>query len=86
MPGTKMWLILGVSLTHLVKNRDLFLLEVEIVDNISMECIKNMRHINLWWHVLDDKGFDSKILNTRIVSHNSCNMKAFSCFLSNALI
>ena len=34
MPGPKKWLILGVSLTHLVESRYLFFLEVEIVDNI----------------------------------------------------
>ena len=30
VPGPKHWLILGVSLTHLVESRDLFLLEVQI--------------------------------------------------------
>ena len=34
MPGAKKWLILGVSLTHLVESRDLLFLEAEIVDNI----------------------------------------------------
>ena len=34
MPGPKKWLVLGVSLIHLVESRDLFFLEAEIVDNI----------------------------------------------------
>ena len=47
-PGvrTKKWLILGVSLTDLVKSRDLFLLEAEIFDNIfQRDVLKNMRQI-----------------------------------------
>ena len=34
VPGPKKWIILGVSLTHLVESRDLFFLEAEVVDNI----------------------------------------------------
>ena len=46
MPGPKRWLISGVSLTHLVKSKDLFFLEPEIVDNIfQWDVPKNMRQI-----------------------------------------
>ena len=46
VPGPKKWLILGVSLTHLVDGRDLFFLEKEIVDNIfQWDAPKNMRKI-----------------------------------------
>ena len=42
----KKWLILGVSLTHLVESRDLFFLEAEIVDNIfQWDVLTNMRQI-----------------------------------------
>ena len=34
VPGPKKWLMLGVTLTHLVESMDLFFLEAEIVDNI----------------------------------------------------
>ena len=41
---TKKWLILGVSLTHLVESRDLLFLEAEIVDSIfQLDVLKNMR-------------------------------------------
>ena len=41
VPGPKKWLILGVSLTHLVESRDLFFLEAEVVDKIfSVGCTK----------------------------------------------
>ena len=44
MPGP--WVILGVSLTHLVKSRDLCFLEAEIVDNIfQWDVLKNLRQI-----------------------------------------
>ena len=33
VPGPKKWLILGVSLTHVVESRDLCFLEAEVVDN-----------------------------------------------------
>ena len=43
---TKKWLILGVSLIHLVESRDLFVLEAEILDNIfRRDVLKNMRQI-----------------------------------------
>ena len=47
MPGPKKWLILGVSLTHLVGSRDLFFLDAEVaVDNIfQLDVLKNMRQI-----------------------------------------
>ena len=46
MPGPKKWLILKVSLTYLVEDRDLFLLEVETVDNIfQWDVLKNMLQI-----------------------------------------
>ena len=47
-PGarTKKWLILGVSLTHLVESRHLFFLEANIVDNnFQWDVLKNMRQI-----------------------------------------
>ena len=47
MPGPKRWLVLGVSLTHLVESRDLFFLEVEIVNNIfQWDVLKNMQQIS----------------------------------------
>ena len=46
VPGPKKWLILGVSLIHLVEDRDLFFLEVEIVDNIfQWDVLKTMLQI-----------------------------------------
>ena len=46
VPGPKKWLILGVSLTHLVEGRDLFFPEAEIVDNIfQWDVLKNIRQI-----------------------------------------
>ena len=46
VPRPKKWLILGVSLTHLVEGRYLFFLEVEIVDNIfQWDVLKNMLQI-----------------------------------------
>ena len=45
----KKWLILGVSLTHLVESRDLFLLEADIVDNIfQWDVLKNMWQIKCY--------------------------------------
>ena len=46
VPGPKKWLILGVSLSHLVESRDLFFLEAEIVDNIiQQDVLKSVRQI-----------------------------------------
>ena len=49
VPGPKKWLILGVSLTHLVESRNLFFLEAEIVDNIFQ------------WDVLKKYAADKKL-------------------------
>ena len=84
MPGPTKWLILGVGLTHLVESRDLFLLEAEIVDKIfNASVLKNMRQIKSY-----DDMFQAiraltvhKILKIRILSQNSCKLKAFSRFL-----
>ena len=82
VPVPKQWLILGVSLTHLVETRDLFFLETEIVDNIfRWDLLKNMRQINSY-----DDMFQAiraltvqRILKIRILSEkffqNGC-----SCF------
>ena len=44
LPGPKKWLILGVSLTHLVESQRPIFLEAEIVDNIfQWDAPKNMR-------------------------------------------
>ena len=44
--STKKWLILGVSLIHLVESRDLFFLKAEVVDNnLQWDVLKNMRQI-----------------------------------------
>ena len=44
--GPKKWLILGVSLTHLVESTDLFFLEAEIVGNdFQWDVLKIMRQI-----------------------------------------
>ena len=45
MPGPKKWLVLGVSLTHLVESRDLLFLEAETVDSIFQWDVLNMRQI-----------------------------------------
>ena len=89
MPGRKKWLILRVSLTRLVESRDLFFLEAETVYNIfQWNVLRNMRQINSY-----DDMFQAikaltvqKILKVRILIQNSFKMKAFSRFLSNALI
>ena len=88
VPGPKKWLILGVSLTHLVESRDLFFLEVEIVGNIfQWDVLKNM-----WWIKSYDDMFQAiraltiqKILKIRILSQHSCKMKVIPHFLSDAL-
>ena len=43
--GPKKWLILGVSLTHLVESGDLFFLEAEMVDIFQWNVLKNMWQI-----------------------------------------
>ena len=89
MPGPKKWLILGVSLTHLVESRDLFFLKAEIIDNIfQWDVLKNMQQIKSY-----DDMFQAmraltiqKILKIRISSQKFLQNESFSCFLSNALI
>ena len=64
MPGPKKWLILGVSLTHLVESRDLFFLEAEIVDVFQWDILKNMQQIKSF----DDRGLTvQKVLKIRIL-------------------
>ena len=70
-PGarTKKWLIIGVSLTHLVESRDLFFLEAEVVDNIfQLDVLKNMRQIKSYANIFQAiRGFTvQKILKIRI--------------------
>ena len=80
----KKWPILGIGLTHLVESRDLFFLEAELVDNIfQWNVLKNMRQIKSY----DDR-FQAiraltvqKILKIRILSQNSCKIKALPRFL-----
>ena len=89
LPGPKMWLILGVSLTHFVESRYLFFLEAEIVDNIfQWDVLKNMLQVKSY-----DGMFQAirvltvqKILKIRILSQNSWKMKILSRFLLHALI
>ena len=87
--GPKKWLILGVNLTHLVESRYLFFLEAEIVDNIfQWDVVKNMLQLKCYddmFRVIKALTVQ-KILKIRILSQNSCKMKAFFRFLSNALI
>ena len=46
VPGQNKWLILGVSLTHLVESRNMSFPEAELVDNIfEWDVLKNMRQI-----------------------------------------
>ena len=85
VPGPKKWLILGVSLTHLVESRDLCFLEVETVDNIfQWDVLNNRQQIKRY-----DDMFQAiralavqKILKIRIFSQNLQN----ESFLSNILI
>ena len=87
-PGAriKKWLILEVSLTHLVKSRDLLFLEAEIVDSIfQWDVLKNMRQIKSY----DDR-FQAiraltvqKVLKIRISSQKFLQNESFSCFLSD---
>ena len=71
VPGPKKWLISGVSLTHLVENKDLRFLEAEKVDNIfQLDVLKNMRRIKSYAEMFQDiKGLTmQKILKIRISS------------------
>ena len=85
----KKWLILGVSLTHLVERRYLFFREAEISDNIfQWDELKNMRQIKSY-----DDMFQAiralivrKFLKIRILSQKFLQNKSFLHFLSNALI
>ena len=88
VPGLKKWLILGVSLTHLVENRDLFFIEAEIVENnfqwdllkicgrqkVMMACFKPIRALTVL-----------KILKMRILSQKFFQNESFSlkCFNLN---
>ena len=75
-------------MTHLVEGRDLFFLEAEIVDNIFLwDVLKNMRQIKSYDDMFQAEALTvQKILKIRTLSQKSCKMKAFSRFLSNALI
>ena len=78
--GPEKWLILGVSLTHLV---ELFFLEAEIVDNIfQWDVLKNMRQIKSY-----DDMFQAiraltvqKILKIRILSQKFFENESFFSF------
>ena len=79
-PGarTKKWLILGVSLTHLVELRDLFFLETETVDNIlQWDVPKNMRQIKGYDHMFQAIRALTvqKMLKIRILKGNSGRKK-----------
>ena len=83
MPGPKEWLILGVSLTHLVESKDLFLffLKHKYVDNIfQWAVLKIMKQINSYdgmFHAMTIH----KILKTRILSRKVLqNESSFSFF------
>ena len=89
MPGPKKWLILGVSLTHLVKSRDLFFLETVIVDNIfQWDVPKNVRQIKSYDDMIQAIRASTvqEILKIRIVSQKLLQNESFSRFFSNALI
>ena len=46
MPGPKVWLILGVSLTDLVERRHLSFPEAEVLDNIfQFDVLKNIKYV-----------------------------------------
>ena len=60
VPGPKRWLILEVSLTHIVESRHLLFLEAEIIDNIfQWDVLTNMRLI---------KGYDETFLIIRTLT------------------
>ena len=79
--------MLGVSLTYLVESRDLFFLGAEIVDNIlQWDVLKNLQQIKSYdgmFQAIRDLTVQ-KILKIRILRRNSCKIKDFSHFLSNA--
>ena len=83
MPGPKNWLIPGVSSTHLVESRDLFILEAETADNIfQWDVLKNMRQIKSY----DDR-FQAiraltieKILKIGILSQKFSQNESFFSF------
>ena len=89
VPGPKKWLILGVSLTHLVESRDLLFLEAEVIDNIfQLDVLKNMRQIKSYadmFHAIRCLTIQ-KIFKIRISSQKFLQNEGFSHFLSNALI
>ena len=71
VPRPKKWLILGVSLAHLVESRDLFFLETEIVDNIfQWDVPKNMPQIKSYDDMIQAIRASTvqKILKIRILS------------------
>ena len=88
MRGPKKWL-LGVSLTHLVENRGLFLLEADTVDsNFQWDVLKNMRQMRSY-----DDMFQAiraltvqKILKIRVLRQKFLQNESFFSFLSHALI
>ena len=85
MPGPKKWVILGVSLIHLVESRDLFFLEAEIVDNIfQLDILKNMRQIKSYTKMFQAiRSFTiKKILKIRISSQKLLQNKCFSLVFS----
>ena len=82
-PGarTKKWLILRVSLTHLVESNDLFFLEAEVVDNIlQWDVLKNMLQIKSYDDMFQARRALTvqKIPKIRIVSQNFLQNE--SCF------
>ena len=80
-PGakTKKWIILGVSLAHLVESRDLFFLEAETVDNIfQWDVLKNMRKIKSYVDTFQT--IRAKNLKIRISSQNFLQNKSFFSF------
>ena len=84
VPGRNKWLILGVSLTHLVESRNLFFLETEIVDNIfQWDASKNMRQIKSYDDMIQALRVSTvqKILKIRFLSKKFLQNESF--FLLN---
>ena len=88
MLGPKKWLILGVSLTHLVESRDLFVLDAELVDNIfQWDVLKNMRQIKSYddmIHAIRALSVQNilkiRILNRKFLQNESFFSFSVECF------
>ena len=91
--GPKKWLILGVSLTHLVESRDLLFLEEKIVENIfQWDALKNtcMWQIKSYGDMFQairaltvQKILKIRIFSPKLLQNGSCFSFAVKCFDSN---